>query len=141
MSAETPYVREVGYPQRYRDLRFATGCGPRTHRREVAAVQDLLLRAGVHGGPWLDMPSGADLFIHSFDRSLDLFHANIGSANIFTLALILDHFCPFFAMQISYHKSFTNIFERALIYSGVPPEITILKAGRECSLKMKFLPF
>ena len=64
MPAETPYVREVGYPQRYRDLRFATGCGPRTHRREVAAVQSLLLRAGVQGGPWLDMPSGAGRLSH-----------------------------------------------------------------------------
>lgn len=64
MSAETPYLREAGYPQRYRDLRFATGTGRRTHRREVAAVQSLLGRADVRGGTWLDMPSGTGRLTH-----------------------------------------------------------------------------
>lgn len=63
---ETPYQREVGYPERYRDQRFQSGSGPGTHRREVKALRRLL--AHVQGlqelqedpsGPWLDVPAGA----------------------------------------------------------------------------------
>jgi len=60
---ETPYTREENYPERYRDRRFATGHGPRTHAREsraLAALLDAWARTlgVVTAGPWLDMPSG-----------------------------------------------------------------------------------
>lgn len=61
--AETPYRREAGYAERYRDRRFATGSGARTDRRERAALRALLAAAQAHGrlppGPWLDAPAGA----------------------------------------------------------------------------------
>lgn len=61
--AETPYTREDGYARRYRDVRFATGSGAGTDRRERAALAALLAEAGRRGlplaGPWLDAPSGA----------------------------------------------------------------------------------
>ncbi|MEZ5962684.1 MAG: methyltransferase domain-containing protein [Planctomycetota bacterium] len=56
---ESPYVREPGYAERYRDRRFHTGSGPRTHARETAAIAALLRRAEVGDGAWLDVPSGA----------------------------------------------------------------------------------
>jgi hypothetical protein len=59
---ETPYVREPGYAERYRDRRFGSGSGAATDRRERAALRALLRRAArVAGaaGPWLDAPSGA----------------------------------------------------------------------------------
>jgi SAM-dependent methyltransferase len=56
---ETPYVREPGYAERYRDRRFAAGTGPRTHAREAATLRRLLARAGPRPGRWLDVPSGA----------------------------------------------------------------------------------
>lgn len=58
---ETPYLREAGYAERYRDQRFHSGSGRGTHRREARAIERLL--AGVAGvdstGPWLDVPAGA----------------------------------------------------------------------------------
>jgi len=63
---ETPYVREDGYPDRYRDTRFREGHGPATHRRELRGLRrllDLARRRGlVATGPWLDMPSGTGRF-------------------------------------------------------------------------------
>jgi hypothetical protein len=59
MAAETPYLREPGYARRYRDERFTTGGGARTHRAEVRALGRLLARCGGHGGLWLDVPCGA----------------------------------------------------------------------------------
>jgi SAM-dependent methyltransferase len=57
---ETPYRREPGYAQRYRDRRFATAHGPGTDRRERAALRRLLRAVPVgDGGLWLDVPSGA----------------------------------------------------------------------------------
>ena len=56
---ETPYRREAGYAERYRDRRFSTGHGPRTDQRERRAVRRLLGVAAAGAGPWLDMPSGA----------------------------------------------------------------------------------
>jgi len=58
-SVETAYVREDGYPARYRDIRFTTGSGRRTDRRERRAIERLLRRCAVRPGPWLDAPSGA----------------------------------------------------------------------------------
>lgn len=59
----TPYVREVGYAERYRDRRFETGHGPATHRRERVVLEDFLERiaagsAGTAIARSLDMPSG-----------------------------------------------------------------------------------
>jgi hypothetical protein len=56
---ETPYEREPGYAQRYRDQRFREGSGARTDRRERHALQELLARCERRAGPWLDAPSGA----------------------------------------------------------------------------------
>ncbi len=58
MVVETPYLREPGYAERYRDRRFTVGAGPATHRRETAALR-ALLRTVDGDGPWLDVPSGA----------------------------------------------------------------------------------
>lgn len=57
--AETPYRREPGYAERYRDRRFRSGSGPATDRRERAVLRRLLARARFDAGPWLDAPSGA----------------------------------------------------------------------------------
>lgn len=61
--SETPYTRESGYAERYRDRRFATGSGAGTDRRERAVLRALLATARRRGllvdGPWLDAPSGA----------------------------------------------------------------------------------
>lgn len=57
--AETPYRREPGYAERYRDRRFRSGSGPATDRRERAALRHLLAQARFDEGPWLDAPSGA----------------------------------------------------------------------------------
>ena len=57
--AETPYEREAGYAERYRDRRFQSGHGPLTDRRERAALRSLLRTARWSDGPWLDAPSGA----------------------------------------------------------------------------------
>ena len=59
---ETPYLRETGYAERYRDQRFRSGTGTGTHRREVRALAALL--AALPGdtdttAPWLDVPAGA----------------------------------------------------------------------------------
>lgn len=56
---ETPYRREAGYAERYRDRRFHSGSGAGTDRRERAALRRLLARATWQPGPWLDAPSGA----------------------------------------------------------------------------------
>lgn len=56
---ETPYVREPGYAERYRDKRFTTGTGGRTHRRELDLIRRLLAARGAGAGPWLDVPAGA----------------------------------------------------------------------------------
>lgn len=56
MLVESPYQRESGYPERYRDRRFRTGSGPGTHRKELRALRELL--AGAGGGWWLDLPAG-----------------------------------------------------------------------------------
>lgn len=58
--AETPYDREDGYAERYRDRRWAEGSGQRTHGLEMRAIQQLLgLAQADSNGPWLDAPSGA----------------------------------------------------------------------------------
>ena len=59
---ETPYAREPGYAERYRDRRFTHGSGRRTDRLEVQAIQRLLALASKTTdlqGDWLDAPSGA----------------------------------------------------------------------------------
>jgi SAM-dependent methyltransferase len=56
---ERPYVRAPGYAERYRDQRFATGHGPRTDRRERAALRALLAECTPAAGIWLDVPCGA----------------------------------------------------------------------------------
>ena len=59
---ETPYLREAGYAERYRDQRFGTGTGVGTHRREVRALQALLAALPADAdttAPWLDVPAGA----------------------------------------------------------------------------------
>ncbi len=56
---ESPYVRELGYAARYRDVRFRTGTGAATHGRESSAISELLEIATVPAGPWLDAPCGA----------------------------------------------------------------------------------
>ncbi|MHC4515940.1 MAG: class I SAM-dependent methyltransferase [Planctomycetota bacterium] len=59
---ETPYLREAGYAERYRDQRFRSGSGVGTHRREVQALEALLaalLTDADTTGPWLDVPAGA----------------------------------------------------------------------------------
>jgi ubiquinone/menaquinone biosynthesis C-methylase UbiE len=56
---ETPYRREPGYAERYRDRRFHSGSGAATDRRERQALRTLLQRCTAHPGPWLDAPSGA----------------------------------------------------------------------------------
>ena len=55
---ETPYLREPGYAERYRDRRFRSGSG-RTDARERRALAALLAAARHGDGPWLDAPSGA----------------------------------------------------------------------------------
>lgn len=56
---ENRYEREAGYALRYRDRRFRSGSGPRTHARETGALARLLARVQGLRGPWLDVPSGA----------------------------------------------------------------------------------
>jgi hypothetical protein len=56
---ETPYRREAGYAERYRDRRFHSGSGAGTDRREREALRRLLAQATWQPGPWLDAPSGA----------------------------------------------------------------------------------
>src|SRR5690606_4121730 len=58
-ATEAPYVRDSDYPRRYRDERFDSGTGRRTHAREVRALRRLLARAPAVEGPWLDVPCGA----------------------------------------------------------------------------------
>ncbi|MGE3171148.1 MAG: class I SAM-dependent methyltransferase [Planctomycetota bacterium] len=68
----TPYRREPGYAERYRDERFRTGHGARTDARERAALRRLLATlptlpgarspgptVGWPRGAWLDVPAGA----------------------------------------------------------------------------------
>jgi len=61
--AETPYHREPGYAERYRDRRFCSGTGRRTDQRERAVLRALLAQAADLGrlgpGDWLDVPAGA----------------------------------------------------------------------------------
>lgn len=56
---ETPYVREPGYAERYRDRRFRSGSGAATDARERRALRQLLDLRAWPSGPWLDVPSGA----------------------------------------------------------------------------------
>ncbi|MFM1871552.1 MAG: hypothetical protein RL398_974 [Planctomycetota bacterium] len=56
---ETPYLREPGYAERYRDRRFHSGSGAQTDRRERQVLRRLLALADAPPGPWLDAPSGA----------------------------------------------------------------------------------
>jgi SAM-dependent methyltransferase len=56
---ESPYRREPGYAERYRDRRFASGSGSATDRRERAALRALLRRCPTDAGLWLDAPCGA----------------------------------------------------------------------------------
>lgn len=56
---ETPYQREPGYAERYRDRRFRSGSGAGTDRRERSALRALLRQCTWSDGPWLDAPSGA----------------------------------------------------------------------------------
>ena len=55
----TPYVREAGYAERYRDRRFTSGSGPVTDHRERSILRELLARCSPKNGMWLDAPSGA----------------------------------------------------------------------------------
>lgn len=57
--AETPYLREPGYAQRYRERRFRSGSGARTDAGERRALARLLAQAEWDAGPWLDAPCGA----------------------------------------------------------------------------------
>jgi SAM-dependent methyltransferase len=57
--AETPYLREPGYAERYGERRFRTGSGARTDARERAALAALLTAATWSPGRWLDVPCGA----------------------------------------------------------------------------------
>ena len=85
---ETPYRREEGYPERYRDRRFAVGSGQRTNRLEVQAIRQLLaMTDGNPDTPWLDAPCGAgrlsDLLpgpVVRSDRSLAMLQACQGEA-------------------------------------------------------------
>ena len=52
-------MREAGYAERYRDQRFDSAHGPRTDRRERAAIRALLPLVAAGTGPWLDAPAGA----------------------------------------------------------------------------------
>ncbi|MEO6595649.1 MAG: class I SAM-dependent methyltransferase [Planctomycetota bacterium] len=56
---ETPYPREPGYAQRYRDQRFRSGSGEGTDRRERSVLRNLLAAGQPAPGPWLDAPCGA----------------------------------------------------------------------------------
>lgn len=56
---ETPYEREGGYAQRYRDRRFRQGSGAATDHRERRALRALLAQHAWPHGPWLDAPAGA----------------------------------------------------------------------------------
>lgn len=56
---ETPYQREPGYAERYRDRRFRTGSGTATDRRERVVLRQLLASTRWPAGPWLDAPCGA----------------------------------------------------------------------------------
>lgn len=56
---ETPYRREPGYAERYRDTRFHSAHGPGTDRRERRVLRRLLAGLPRIAGPWLDVPSGA----------------------------------------------------------------------------------
>jgi ubiquinone/menaquinone biosynthesis C-methylase UbiE len=56
---ETPYRREAGYAERYRDQRFRHGHGRSTDQRERTALRALLAQGSWPTGPWLDCPSGA----------------------------------------------------------------------------------
>lgn len=78
----TPYVREQGYAERYRDRRFQTGSGPGTDARERRALRKLLAASGASGGLWLDCPSGAGRMSEELpgevvqaDRDFDMVHA------------------------------------------------------------------
>lgn len=58
--AETPYLREEGYAESYRDDRFQRGTGRGTHSRESRAIQTALgLCAPSSDARWLDAPCGA----------------------------------------------------------------------------------
>lgn len=86
---ETPYVREPGYAERYRDRRFTTGSGRGTHRREVRAMRAILrvaLRPPSRPGPWLDAPAGAGRMseqlpepVFRIDRSAEMLRAAPGA--------------------------------------------------------------
>lgn len=61
---ESPYDREPGYAEHYRDHRFQTGSGSGTDARERAAIANLLQKVGKlpiarDSGLWLDAPCGA----------------------------------------------------------------------------------
>jgi hypothetical protein len=87
---ETPYIRPGGYPEHYRDQRFAAGSGRRTHSRETRAICHLLDLAAELGpkaaGPWLDAPSGAGRMstllpgpVVQVDRDLAMLTASAGA--------------------------------------------------------------
>lgn len=81
----TPYVREPGYAERYRDRRFTTGSGSNTDRRERAALRSLLRAIPEARGPWLDAPAGAGRMsdelpqpVVRVDRDLAMLRAQAG---------------------------------------------------------------
>lgn len=83
----TPYVREPGYAERYRDQRFATGSGSGTDRRERAALRSLLQGLSFPAGPWLDAPAGAGRMsdelpqpVVRLDRDLAMLRVQDGAA-------------------------------------------------------------
>lgn len=56
---ETPYIREPGYAERYRDRRFLEPGGRRTDRLERSAIEELMSLVPDSPGAWLDVPAGA----------------------------------------------------------------------------------
>lgn len=87
--ADPPYEREQAYAARYRERRFQTGTGPRTHRREVQVVADLVARSGAGPGPWLDVPAGTGRMspllpspVIQVDRDAAMLRAGNGSARV-----------------------------------------------------------
>ena len=81
--AETPYVREPGYAETYRDRRFRIGSGRGTHDRESQAILNALARCNADPeSRWLDAPCGAGRLTEllppatvQVDRAFQMVHA------------------------------------------------------------------
>ncbi len=114
-SFDTPYQRGSDYPRHYRDHRFCVGSGPRTHHRELRAIEGLLAAGSQREGLWLDMPSGAGRLsphlpgpatLVDRDRSM-LAAAGAGSPRVQARARELpfadDHFVGALCMRLLHH--------------------------------------